>query len=155
MQSQSFKEPMTRVLRDEMQDLGIQSKSVSRKAGKNVRGKWYSGVFLLNLSIKKRNLDIGIDDGYVSPFLLPAVDECPDLEPKSYPSPSLESLSKYGFSLDVKFEPRIWERNKILEIVYSKNQRKPWIDPEKHLALIMKYIRKQAEGWYGPDAYTP
>jgi len=63
---------------------------------------------------------------------------------KKYSLPDWD-VSKYGFSIKLKIEPREWEKNKILKIA----KRKKRIEPVKDFPVIMNYIKKDAVRRYG------
>ena len=146
----SFNEAMTLLVNEELEKLGVQSAKVGRGASERVKGDWFTGSVLFFVDIKERNFDIGLDDGLVTPTLLPGVDECAGSEPVSYPVPSLEALAKHGFSFKIEIEPREWESGAILVIV-SEDEKRPRkrIDPAVHLAPIMEYVRNDALRRYG------
>jgi hypothetical protein len=140
-------------LDQEMQKLGILPARVAWQASESVRGKWFTGNVIFHVNMKKRNFDIGLEDGYITPTLIPNVSACADAKPLPYPVPTLEVLSKYGFSAKMEIEPHEWERGRILQIVYGNTPGKRII-PEEHFALIMNDIRRQAVAMYGPE-YEP
>ncbi len=135
---------------EEMQKLGILPAGRARQIAHSVKGDWYTGDFVLMVDIKMRNFDIGIGDGYVTPTLIPGVQECPNPKPISYPVPTLDVLPKYGFALSLEIEPREWERHKYLQVVYGD---KPGtvIHPETDFPLIMDYICQRAAARWGPQ----
>ncbi len=148
----TFNEAMTLAIEREFQNLAIQPRRVAKQAAEKVRGKWFSGRLLFLVSMKKRNFDIGIDDGYVTPVLVPSVCECTGAIAKPYPVPNLDFLSQYGFSAKVEIEPKELEKNKFLRIVYpNARNRRNRIEPAIHFARIMDYIRKDAAEKYGKD----
>ncbi len=149
----SYNQAVTIALDQEMRKLGIQSAKVAKRASESVKGDWYTGNFVFFVDIKKRNFDIGLDDGYVTPTLVPGVSECPDAEPVSYPVPNLDVLAKYGFKVTLEIEPREWERGKILSVVYGDKPAKR-VTPEIHFARYMDTIRQEAAAKYGPE-YAP
>jgi len=107
-------------------------------------------IFFINM--KKRNFDIGLDDGYVTPSIIQSVPGCEGAEPKLYPVPNLDFLSEYGFSVKLEIEPRVHEKNEILSIVYSENgERRKRIEPDIHFAAIMNYIKEEAITKYGDN----
>jgi len=149
----SYNEAVKIALDEELRVLGIQPARVAREAAKSVRGRWYTGDVALFVDMKKRNFDIGLDDGYVTPTLVPNVPDCPECagaEPISYPVPTLDVLKEYGFSVTVEIEPHEWEKNKILRVVREKKR----INPEIHFPAIMDHMRRQATARYGPE-YDP
>jgi len=148
-----YNEAVKIALDQEMQKLGIQPAHVARQASESVRGKWFTGNIIFHVDMKKRNFDIGLKNGYVTPTLVPEVSACPDAQPTPLAVPRLDVLAKYGFSANLEIEPHEWERGKILRIVY-KNEPGKRINPDQHFALIMDQIRRDAAAMYGPE-YSP
>jgi len=158
-----YDEAMTLALKRELDDLGIQPRDVAIRASNAVRGLWFSGDFLFLVDMKGRNFDIGLDDGLVTPWLVPSraegsggLPECEGARPQSYPAPSLDFLSEYGFSAKFELEPKELQRHKILSIVYpDRKGRRKRIEPAAHFAAIMANIMKDAvekHGFYvGPE----
>ncbi len=147
-----YNEAVTIAIDEEMHKLGVQPAAVARKASESVRGTWYSGVGLLT-SMKRRNADIGVDDGFVTPALPLAPPA--GVEPASYPAPTLDALSKYGFSAFVEIEPHEWERGKVLRIVYPNGKGKR-IYPATDFAPIIAQIDREVAKKYGPAmAHNP
>jgi hypothetical protein len=138
--SRRYDEAMTILIKNELETLGVQSAATSRNASEKMRGKWFSGIALPD--IKERNMDIGLDDGFVTPTLVP--DVCPDAKPQSYPAPTLDSFHKYGFSITLEVEPRIWEQHGILKAVYPKGDGTRIKLPE-HFPLIIDNMREKAQ----------
>lgn len=152
---QPFSRAMTQLLDAEMHKLGGQSARTARRASSKMRGLWYT-YDLIFLTMKRRNFDIGLDDGSITPWLVPSVPGCENAQPVSYPVPSLQSLADYGFSCKFEIEPKVWEADRILKIVYgdkSPGQRR--IEPAVHLPVIMDHITRLAVKRYGPDAGSP
>lgn len=134
-----FNIAMTNVLKDELEKLGIQSRDVAYYASEKMRDKWFTG----NIDVKMllRGLDIGSDDGFVSPMLVP--DICAQAEPMNYPIPNLNTTKKYGFKAELEIKSQGAATNRCLEIIYPNGQYGP-ILPSAHLPSIMKIIRKEA-----------
>ena len=150
----AYNKAVTIAIDEEMQNLGIlPSAREARRVSKSMKGQWYTGTFVLFVDMKKRNFDVGLDDGYVTPTLVPSVSQCPDAEPLSYPVPTLDVLAEYGFSLKHEIEPREWEKGKILRIAFGDEPQKR-IDPQVHMAIIMDQIQREAAAKYGPE-YHP
>jgi hypothetical protein len=147
----SYNEAMEIVLDEEMARLGVQPAKVSRQASESVHGSWYTGRVSGFVNLKRRNFDIGLDDGWVTPVLLPNVPGCEGAVPISYPVPTLELPAKHGFTIAVEIEPREWEKNKVLRIVYPDDRKGKRILPTEHFPAIMAQIRREAEAKYGPE----
>lgn len=148
-----YNEAVKIVIDQEMQKLGIQPAHVARQASESVRGKWFTGNVIFHVEMKKRNFDIGLENGYITPILVPEVSTCPDAQPLPLPVPRLDVLAQYGFSVKTEIEPHEWEKDKILRVVYG-NRPQNRIIPDQQFALIMDDIRQQATAKYGPE-YTP
>jgi len=148
-----YNEAVEAAIDEEMERLGIQPARVARAASESVRGQWFTGNIIFHVEMKKRNFDIGLQNGYITPTLVPNVASCPEAQPLPLPVPSLEALSQHGFSMRLEIEPHEWEKDKILRVVYG-NKPQPRIVPEEHFALIMDDIRRQATAMYGPE-YSP
>jgi hypothetical protein len=137
---------LTLAIDERLRELGIQSKSTAMHASEIMRNKWYRGYFLVD-TIKK-NVDIGLDDGHVTPILVPGI--CEGVEPEPILVPTIDKLQKYGISMRYEILPREWEKSKILKIAYPNgNGRK--IQPDKHFPIIMDHIKKEAVQKYGYD----
>ncbi|OHB64108.1 MAG: hypothetical protein A2Y77_11515 [Planctomycetes bacterium RBG_13_62_9] len=132
---------------EEMQKLGIQPARVARKASESVRGDWYTGSVLFFVDIKNRNFDIGLDDGMITPTLLPGVSACPDAQPLSYPVPTLDVLSKHGFDVTVDIRPREWERGKIFQVLFG-DRRDRRIQPANDIPKLMSHVEQAAVEQY-------
>ena len=102
--------------------------------------------------MKKRNFDLGLDDGFVTPALIPSVSECDGAQPQPYPVPDLKILSEYGFSVKYEIAPNIWEGGAILDAAYEgRDLSGKRVEPVIHYAPIMEQIRKDAIRRYGPN----
>ena len=137
---EDFSSSLTKALNEELQKLKVKSAAVAKKAARNTD--------------RKRNLDIGLDDGYVTPWILPLEDVPESLEakPRACPFPNLDILSKHGFSMKFEIEPReLFEKGKILRVA-GKNKR---IDPQTDFPVIMNYIKEQAVNKYQFDVNVP
>jgi len=151
----AFDEAVTLAIDRELNALQVQPKHIAIRAAEAVRGRWFSGDFLF-VDLKRRNFDIGLDDGFVTPWIVPSVSGCDSAEAQSFPVPNLNSIFDYGFSVKLEIEPKEWEKNQILKIVYPDlKQRKERIQPAIHFAPIMKYIEQDAVTKYGFDVGSP
>lgn len=147
-----FNQAVTWHLDREIQRLGGQPMRVARQAGEAVRELWFKGGYVV-VTMVKRHLDIGLDDGWITPWLVPGMTECPDEQPQPCPVPSLKHVERYGFRVSVEIEPKEWEKREILKKAYPDPQdRRDRIDPTKHLAAIIEAIRAETIERYGPRA---
>jgi len=146
----SYNEALTIALNEELDRLGALPASVARGATDQVKGDWFTGPIMMFMDIKKRNFDVGLGDGMVSPTRLPTVADCGDATPASYPTPSLDVLAKHGFAARLTVEPHEWEAGVILAVAYpDPQQRGKRIDIARHLGPIMGYIEQDAIRRYG------
>lgn len=151
-----YDEAMTMALDRELQRLGAQPKRVAMHAADKMKGLWYSGEFLFLVNIKKRNLDIGLDDGFVTPWIVPGLEECQGAQPQPYPVPNLDQVRLHGFTVRFEIEPRELEKRNILKIVYPDAGKRPKrLEPAVHFAPIMDYIRQDAVRKYGDEVDVP
>ena len=149
---EQFDETMTKLIYDELQYLDVQPVKTAKRAEKMIKGKWYRGTIYPLTELAKRNLDIGIDDGYVTPWLVPGV--CNDTLPVPYSVPDLSFLEQYGITIEFKIEPKIMEKDKILKAVYPENNSK-YIFPAKDFSKIMDDIRNKEIERYGKEFDLP
>jgi hypothetical protein len=147
-----FEDAMTMLIAEEMERLNIQPAIITQMAVEKVKGKWYTGGMYFFVSMNKRNFDTGWDDGFITPWLVP--DICPDTEPVLCPSPNLDFLCGYGFSVELEIEPVELEKSKILHIIYPNHEKKR-VRPADHFGVIIEYIIKQAKERYGPQVDVP
>jgi len=139
----------------ELEVLGPQPANVAIAASESVRGNWYSGPSLFMVDMRMRNLDIGLDDGFITPTLIPGVSQCEGAKPQSYPVPNLGFLASKGYSVKVEIEPREWESGKILRIVNQKSgTRKTRIEPDIDFSTLMAFIHRDADK-LGYKVYPP
>ena len=151
----AFGQAATLALDRELKKLGVQARHTAIGATKMVKGQWFSGG-LLFVDTKRRNFDIGLNDGLVTPWIVPTVSECREAKVQSYRAPNPDFISEYGFSLKFEMEPREWEKGKILRIVYPEaNERRKRLQPIIHFAPIMDYIKKDAARRYGHHVGSP
>ena len=137
----NYDEAMTIAINNELEFLGLQSANTAKKAAAKMNNKWYKGLVLVDM--KQRNMDTGLDDGYVSPMLTGDMPQCPDVQPQPYPAPTLEKFTAYGFTIKVEIEPREFEKDKILKLVYPEGSGKR-IDIQNHLPIILDAVKKEA-----------
>ncbi len=143
---------MTKLIDAELNRLNVKPVSIARKAEKKVKGKWFDGIIYPFAKLNKRNFDIGIDDGYVTPWLVPGI--CDNTEPVSYAVPGKDFLSEYGFKIDVKIKPKIMVQHKILKVAYPDGKGK-YIVPSEHFPVILKDIIEKEKIRNGPQVDLP
>jgi hypothetical protein len=143
-----YNEAIEIALDEEMKKLGVLPARVAREASQRVKGTWYTGSMLFFVDIKMRNFDVGLDDGRVTPTLLPNVTQCSGVTPLSYPVPTLDALARHGFAIKLQTRCREWERRKIFEILFG-DRRDRRVEPIVHIPPLMAYIRQNAITQYG------
>jgi hypothetical protein len=148
----NFDEVMTKLIYDELRYLDAQPVSTAKKAEQKIKGKWYNGSIYPFSKLKKRNLDIGLDDGYVTPWLVPGI--CRNTKPLPYAVPNLSVPKQYGFSIDVKIEPKIMEEHKLFKAVNPNTDGK-YIVPSRDFPKLMKDITKKEIKRNGPLVNMP
>jgi hypothetical protein len=131
---------VTIAIKKELENLGVQSASTARKASEKMRGKWYTGTFFVDMKV--RNFDIGTDDGFVTPMLVPG--QCQGTEPQSYPVPTLDKFHKYGFKMTLEAEPREFESSKILRILLPDRKHKR-VQPARDIPVILSQIQNGSD----------
>jgi hypothetical protein len=141
-----YDEAVTLAFNNELEKLDIQSSEIARRASESMKGLWFSRGLLGHVDMKKRNFDIGIDNGFVAPWIVPNICECQGAQAQPYRVPTLDCLSKYGFLMKFEIEPKEWEKGRILSIIYpDKETRGKCIEPVKDFAAIMSRIMEEAE----------
>lgn len=134
-----FNTAMTLVLKEELEKLGVQPREVAYYASEKMRDKWFHGN--IHATIQMRSLDIGADDGFVSPLLVP--DICPQAQPLDYPVPNLDTAKRYGFQVELEIQSSDEATRRCLAIIYPDGN-KCRLLPNAHLPKIMATIRQQA-----------
>lgn len=135
---QNFDEVMTALIDRTLSELDVQESAVAYQAAKKVEGQWFTGGMYFFVNMKKRNFDVGLDDGRITPLLVPEI--CPDAEPKLQRAPGPEVLSEYGFKIEIEIRPRIWETGRIYDSIGLDRGKR--IKPHIHFPRIMKQIEK-------------
>jgi hypothetical protein len=135
--SRSYDEAMTELLARTLKELDVQPAHVAHEAAKRIDGQWYSGGFYFLVHMKKRNFDVGLDDDYITPWLVPGI--CPDAEPQPQPVPNVGSICESGFNFKVELDPKIFEKHKIYNSIHlARDSRiKPQVDFPRIMAKIV------------------
>jgi hypothetical protein len=142
--SRGFDSAVTVAIDNALETLLVQPAEVAHIASEMVRDEWYSGDYFFFVEVSARNFDIGFDDGFIKPWLVPGVKICPDPDIFLLHVPSPAAVGQYGFTVDLEIEPREWEAEKILKVVYpSAHNRPKCIMPAIHFPVILDYIKKE------------
>ena len=147
--TKSYDEAMTELTVKELKKLDPQSVAIAKRATNLIKGKWYSGRYPF-VKMKKRNFDVGFDDGAISPFRVPGV--CDDAVEELCQVPPLEAVEQYGFTVHLTMTPRASEREQIFKIIYPNDGT---LEPEKHFPRIVDHIRQQAQKESGKHIEEP
>lgn len=143
-QAHPFSEAVTRLLRVRLAELGVQPAEVASETTEALRGRWFSAQWHYTW-IYERNFDVGIDDGYVTPRLVPSSAACEEPEPWPLPVPALDSLARYGFAMRLEIEPRVWEERRIMTLVFPQyDGRTRRLEPAIHFPLLIGHIEQDA-----------
>ncbi len=135
----TYNKAMTLAINRKLKEMGVQPRSTAIQAAEKMRGKWYTGFLLVDML--RRNMDIGLDDGYVTPVIVPGI--CYGAKPEPLAVPTINTLAKYGFSMEHEIYPHEWERDKILRTIYPDGNAEK-VKPDKHFARLMYHIKRQA-----------
>jgi hypothetical protein len=135
-----FDDGMTDIISRELAKLDPQPVETAKKATDIIDGKWFSGRFPF-LSMKRRNFDVGFDDGFISPFRVPGV--CAGAAEVPCRVPTLDALKSSGFGMRLMLTPKEMEGGKILRIV-DKAGKGETLEPEEDFPVIIQHIRNEA-----------
>ncbi len=139
-ESRAYDEAVTFALEEKMKELAGQSLAVARQSSEAMRGIWYTSTWI-STRIRRRDLDVGSDDGYVTPCLVPSVAVCEGKQPYPLAIPSLDYLAEHGFSVRVEMEPRVWEMRKIRKVLAAAGcPAVECLDPAVHFPIIISHI---------------
>lgn len=136
----SYNEGMTKAVVEEIKKLDPQSAETAKKATNLIKGEWFSGRYPF-LSMKRRNFDVGFDDGYITPFRVPGISD--GVAEERCKVPTLDSLSRYGFTMRLLLTPRGSERKDVLAIVDRKGKQQT-LEPKLDFPRIIEHIRNEA-----------
>lgn len=76
-----YEDAVTAALAEELGELEVVDSEAVRRATELVHADWWAG------RMSRRQLDAGLDDGQVVPWLVPSFSECGDREPESFELP--------------------------------------------------------------------
>lgn len=127
-----YNRAMTDLIKRELEALGVVSKQEAAELTASVRGQWYGGGRLI-----KRNMDVGFDDGLITPSLIPG----PDAEPAPLPMPTLDGLEPYGLRVAFTVSSAYFENAKLRQMADTDTD----VEPLKHFPVIMQQIEREAE----------
>jgi hypothetical protein len=143
-----YDDAMTALFDERLRFLGAEPPDVARKAVSLVDGDWYTGGMYIFVQLKKRNFDVGQDNGYLTPWLVPQISGA--TKPLACPVPSLEPVTQLGFRVSIVIDPEIWEQNQIYHSI-KLDSHITMIRPEEHFPELIDYIQRQAKGTNAPE----
>jgi len=129
----NYNRAMTILLKDELEELQAQTRKTTREAAKEI-----SDRSIVDL---RKNTDIGLYDGLVTPTL--AQEVCVGARAEPLPVPTLDEVHHYGFAIKLEIEPKEFERGKILRVIHPDGGDNK-VRPAEDLAIVMNYIEKDA-----------
>ena len=147
----SYNDGMTQVIARELARLDPQSVETAKKATDTISGKWFSGRYPF-LTMKRRNFDVGLDDGFVTPFRVPGI--CADAPELPCEVPGMDALAQNGFNIRLTMTPKESERKYILKII-DTNGDGTTLQPEKDFPVIIRHIKKLATRESGRNVDKP
>jgi len=147
---QTFDEVVTDLLNEELARLEVQPAETARDILSRLDGTWYTTGRIPVPKIMKRNFDVGLDDGYITP-LIPFTAGARPGPLTDYRAPGGDVLSAHGFSIQLRLEPHEFERKRILELVGATK----YVNPEKDFPTIIAHIRERAGEMFGENADSP
>jgi len=148
---QSYDAAMTELIERTLWELDVQPASAAIAAERKVYGDWYSGEYYFWVKMKKRSFDVGLDSGFITPWLVPGI--CPGASPKPIAAPDLRFLKEYGFSAEVKIYPIEFEKVPIYAALKLDSDQ--GVEPPIHFPLLLAKIRHDAILHFGADVDCP
>ena len=141
----AYEKAMTVLIDETLKELDAQPIETSKQALEKIKGTWYEGGYYFFVEMKKRTLDVGLDDEVVSPWLVPGI--CPDAAPQDCPAPNFSFLNKNGFKIKVRLKPVEFQKGAIYKTLGLKGSDR--ITPYIHFPIIIEGIRKEARHLVG------
>ena len=148
----SYDDQVIRLLAEKLNELKAEPASIGKKAGKYIKDAWYTGDIYFFVTMKKRNFDVGFDDGQITPWLVPGM--YPDVKPLPCPVPDTNCLADYGFQIKVRMDPRVAEKTKIYKAL-ALDPSHDWIQVDRDFPRLLDHIQRQAQTRYGADVDKP
>ena len=146
-----YEQVMTTRIDETLKELDVQPIKIAKQALEAVKGQWYDGGYYFFVKMKKRDFDVGFDDGIVAPWQVPGI--CLDAEAQDCPAPNLGFLNTYGFEVHIQIDPVEFQKGQIYKVLGLKHSDR--ITPDIHFPIIIESIRKKAKQLNGNDVDTP
>ena len=144
-----YDEAVTFALNAELQSIGAVSPKQTAIAASKVRGVWYSGEQPL-----KRQMDIGLTDGIVYPWLVQGLPFAPDTPPRAFQLPSMNDVcgrDVNGFC-SVEIDPRIAVGDEMRKYLPNRPQR---FSADHDVPILMGVVRDQMRQEFDPAFDQP
>ena len=142
----SYNKAVTIALNEELKRLRPVPRKKAIELTESMRGIWWKGNHVPDML--RRNTDIGSDDGFISPVLIP--DACKNAQPRLLLAPRLDRIKANGFTLKYTIIPVYFEGNKALKIAHPDGKNKV-IEPVKDYPKLIDHINKEAVEKYHYD----
>jgi hypothetical protein len=145
----TFDESVTRHLHEALIDLGACTRPQTRAAVASVEGQWYARGAPL-----KRQLDIGLSDGIVRPWLVRGLPFAPDTTPGAYHLPSLSDIDGRDFSgfFTIRIDPNIPEAARLRAALPGDPA---VISVDRDFPLLMAETGREMRQQISPDVDIP
>ena len=140
----AFEESMRAIINETLKQLEVQPPETAKQAVEKIKGDWYEGGYYFFVEIKKRNLDVGLDDGIVFPCRVD--DICLDTPAQDCSAPNFSFLDEYEFKIRVRLKPVEFEKVRIYKTLGLK-----WSDritPYIHFPMLLESIRKEVNEFW-------
>lgn len=131
-----------------MVELGAVPDEMVDQAARLVEGRWWrDGVAI------RRDLDVGLEQGFKVPWVVPDLGYCGDAEAMMLPVPSLSDVE--GRDLSGLYELRITAPSSILARLYPGAERPTPIITHRDFAPLIEEIRRQMAARFGAEVALP
>lgn len=146
-----FDEAVTRELDREIEELGIVSEELYRRAMGLVENRWWG-----KKSCLKRFIDAGKDDGRITPWLVRGLEPGKSPRPKSYPVPRPSYGRVFGYDcrgiVVFECEPHMPKRDRVLSLLGAEVER---VRPSRDYPILIEQVRREILSELGPNATRP
>lgn len=135
-----YNDAMTWHLDAEMRRLGAVSQAMTRRAVRMVEGDWWRGG-----RVVRRQVDIGLDDGAVDPWIVPGFPDGRTAAGFAFEIPSLADVAGRDLSgcLHIEIDPKISAWGRMRRLLPGSPAT---CDPQVHFPLLIEHIRQVEAG---------
>lgn len=127
-----YNQAMTRLINEQLKELQAVSKQRALEIRETVRGSWFTDDKLM-----KRNMDIGFDDGLITPCIIPGFTDKP---PVSISMPTFDGLDKYGIGVTYTISSFYLQNGTLKRMAGVSSA----VQPLKDYPAIIKKIEQEA-----------